>query len=104
MAREKSNSITELVKLVAAEVCDKKLEGLRERVSTLEKVHLTKEWVGKFTPDRVGHPWIPTEDKDLFSECHEFIDATAKKHGRTFQAIIARIIRKDILSQCKKYV
>ena len=83
--REESNSITHLVKIVAAEVVEEKLEeyGL---------LPVQPDW----KKTRAGEAWTSKEDEALATAVRDFICEMAKKHQRTYGAIVARIDLKTL--------
>lgn len=112
--REKSNSITHLVKIVAEEVFierDKHFEYLLEtyhrRISKLERKPaalvdhsaLIKEIASNL--EKAGKYWSKNEDQLLVDELKTAIATIAKNHSRSRSAIASRIIQKELIEiQC----
>ena len=89
MNREKSNSITHLVKIVAKEVVEDLLKGYKENI--LEE-HLTlkrREVANNAT--NAGEFWTKDEDDLLETEVLLSMLKIAKKHNRTLGSIRCRI-------------
>ena len=94
MKREKTDSITHLVKIIASEVFDEKnieeIEAMeRALLKLLSKVQdrLKKEDVA----------WFYAEDRLLAKEVSIAIAQIAKNHSRLNEAIIARITKNRLL-------
>ena len=86
--REKTNSITRLVKAVAEEVFEKKMAQHQNELQT---------WLQKsFAQARAGEPWGQIEDDLLIQEIEHAIERIAKKHGRTIGTIRSRISQREI--------
>jgi hypothetical protein len=83
--REKTNSITHLVKTVAEEVFDEKMKQLRTQDTFYNNL------------TRVGESWTQFEDDILIREVDSILNRIATKHGRTVGAIRSRINQKEIL-------
>ena len=88
--REKTDSVTHLVKIVAEEVAnevfDKRIEEI-QRQSCLPK---------PIDTSNTGGRWTEKEDKQLNDELSNAICEIAELHRRTFGSIKARI-RKSLL-------
>ena len=83
--REKTNSITHLVKTVAGEVFDEKMNQLRAQ----DAIH------NNLT--RAGESWNQIEDDMLIREVDSTLIRIAIKHGRTTDAIRSRISQRGII-------
>jgi hypothetical protein len=90
--REKTDSITHLVKTVAGEVFDEKIKAVRE---TFVKDMLAdqKEEV-KRSASNAGESWSKEEDEALEVAVTLMVLKIAKKHGRTLGSIRCRIMDK----------
>lgn len=109
--RQKTNSITHLVKIVAQEVVAEEMsshfEGINKRLTALELVSGQPKLIDtseamrsiKNELDKVGGSWSKNESKLLDKELTLAIAAIAANHGRTVGAIKARIDRYDLI-QC----
>lgn len=108
--KRKTNSITHLVKIVAAEVFEEKIGELfypyREQVIDLGgsvaklnkvvQVHTTE--VLRSSLENVGAPWTEDEDNLLTLEVKTALAVIAKTHGRTVNAVRSRIRDKRLVS------
>ena len=100
MEREKSNSLTQLVKIVAREVAKEELTlhcTLQPHVSGLSITELGKQCLNdvKSSLASAGASWTKSEDELLFEEVRIAIAQIAKNHNRSMGAIKERIIDKD---------
>ena len=114
MKREKTDSITHLVKIVAGEVFKSEvgetvlypmIERVAKRVCKEEMAsedfkekHLASEMIRniKSNLEKAGDPWDKKEDMRLEQEIIMSIAQIAKNHGRSRGSIIARIKQKDL--------
>ncbi len=100
MIREKTNSITHLVKIVASEVFDIDIKELESRVFNRCMAALNQE---SFINDvqlslkRAGEPWPQDEDELLVREVEIAIKQIAKNHKRSVGAIESRINQKGLI-------
>jgi hypothetical protein len=81
MERDKTNSVTHLVKIIAQEVVDEALKNVYERLCKLET----------YKAVNAGDFWNGFEDQTLTAQLDNFISSVAKIHGRTEGAIRARV-------------
>lgn len=109
MTRERSNSITHLVKIVAREEMNEPLIELEERINYklaelgskirgLESE--VKTCAEKFPPSeikRVGDSWSDWEENTLLKEYHDFIRRASAHHGRNQAGITSRLKKLGIL-------
>ena len=103
--RERTDSVTHLVKIIANEVFDDRLQriknslshynGLKERIETLEKRIVLQEVTNNL--QKAGESWSPVEDKLLRDSVDQAIDIIASAHGRTHVAIRSRIGQKELI-------
>ena len=105
MEREKTNSITHLVKIVAREVV---VEELRTRfrnqhrndTELLARIdELGRNFYGAIQTslEKAGQYWLKEEDELLIQEVEIALAQIAKNHGRSIIAIRSRINQKDIV-------
>lgn len=109
--REKSNSVTHLVKIVAREVIaenDIAAKQLVERIRDLEKsignlnlkigtsLHEAIDTV-KSTLENAGGIWSRFEDQSLVHEVDMALATIAKNHKRSVGAIRVRINQKELI-------
>jgi len=115
--REKSNSITHLVKIVAKEVFDDRKDALVSdilndlnpqfrridtRLTRQESIHphKTSEHAGPFytytSSDRTRFDWSANEDDSLEREVRDSLQEIARNHKRTIGAIKSRIVQKRL--------
>ncbi len=100
--REKTNSVTHLVKIIAEEVFDKKIKNITIN-DHRPKQHITIDMSKAITKiqnqlSNRGDSWNRLEDEILANEVHRAIDTIAANHGRTHGAISARIYKNHLLS------
>ena len=88
--REKTSSITQLVKIVAREVCE---EILQER----EEEHANSCVSIQSSLKEAGKQWNSSEDICLRQEVQIAIAQIAQNHGRSIGAITARIRQKELV-------
>lgn len=88
MDREKTNSITELVKIVAREVFVE--ENKKTRALAYEA---TKNFCNdlKAEINKAGASWTEDEECALRKEVAVALEIIAKKHGRSYGAIKSRL-------------
>lgn len=104
MNREKTNSITHLVKIVAEEVFEEKFGELRQKLQqelTTEEAILRRlqplrdrlfgQAQRKNNMSEVGLIWSKSDDEALRILFSDFLDAVAPGFGRTKTAIRCRI-------------
>ena len=104
-AREKSDSITHLVKIVAREVVKEELAKLEKR-NRQDLRPITEKLCGELISvlDRVGKKWEQAEDDLLVVELNVALNKIAQNHGRTEKAILCRINDKELLvDEFKRY-
>ena len=104
--REKTDSITHLVKIVAKEVFNNKSENINfkfnqlvDRVSRLETQLLKHETSEKIIleMERAGECWTEQEDAMLRAELKIAMTVIAKTHDRSYGAITSRIGQKGLI-------
>ena len=105
MPRERTDSITQLVKIVAEEVFDKKHNRLETslayyrnivaRIEALEQGMVLQTITNELM--KVGDKWSSTEDSLLVDSLNKAIEVIATAHGRTPVAIRSRIEQKRML-------
>lgn len=102
--REKSSSITQLVKTVAKEVNEHRIRSVEERMSRIETQ--AAGWVGMGTEfhkriesdlRKAGEFWTDSEHQILVEEVATAIATIAKNHHRSHGAIRARINQNDMI-------
>lgn len=101
--REKTNSITHLVKTVAKEVYKEEFNTIEHRLCKLETKAITVD-MNPRSFINAGTSWHPFEQDKLKDEVFNFIDKTAYSHKRSRRAVNLRI--QDILKEMtgpKKY-
>ena len=90
--RKKTNSITHLVKIVAEEVFDKRMNEISQQTPEkfLESIQsdLTK----------AGQIWSTEENQMLIDEVRVAVATIAKNHQRTVGSIIARVQDQSIIN------
>jgi len=91
MNRQKTNSITHLVKIVAEEVLEENFERLMSNYEESKRPKAEKY------PNRAGDPWEPYERESLRREFEDAINSIALNHNRTFGAIRERIRQEGLL-------
>ena len=112
MDRKKSNSVTELVKIIAKEVmqdtvrsavqeelqreisnilCELRAEMEMERVKAEAKARAAGVELGYCCEDRSGKPWSVREDSQLKEEVNYALNRMVNKHGRSTGAVCARL-------------
>ena len=99
--REKSSSITHLVKMVAREVCEEMIEELKKgiivyRINLTEAENSFCETI-QANVGKAGWTWSDEEDKSLVQEVKTAIAQIALSHERSRGAISSRIIQKDLI-------
>lgn len=112
--RESTNSITHLVKIVASEVIDSRIQELREFVAKVArsvcKDELDRMASGTGTIDitdrldkvrntaaNAGQRWTREEDQLLEREFEVTLEQIAANHSRTVAAIKARVREQQLL-------
>lgn len=98
--REKTNSITHLVKIVAEEVIDTKLSAITKYIdrsmAEAVRVELGSFIVERQPPgDRTGEHWSTKEDNYLRLLYDEFLNNVAVEFKRSQGAIRARIDQQN---------
>ena len=99
--REKTNSITHLVKVVAREVCEEIIEELKESTIT-HRINLTEaersfcEHI-QVSVEKAGWTWSEEEDRLLVQEVETAIAQIALNHKRSKGAIGSRIRQKELV-------
>ena len=97
MSREKSDSITHLVKIVANEEIDKRIRELKQQVPTIIKIdgsEFIQNIVSSVT--KAGVPWTNEEDLLFEQEVRTAVAQIAKNHKRSIGAVKARISQKQL--------
>ena len=86
--REKTNSVTELVKIIAEEVFEKKFNGMKEMVEkeTRESLLKVQECV-----ENAGAIWSNEENKLLDLEMEMAIKQMALNHKRSIGSIKSKV-------------
>lgn len=92
--RKTSNSITHLVKIVAAEVFDEKMEERNQKFYTRELRFCTDI---KSSVEKAGQLWTEDEDDLLIQEVRTAVDQIAQNHHRSVGAIGSRINQKELI-------
>ena len=106
--REKSNSITHLVKIVANEVFDEKTILLTNRIKSCEKeIRILQQSKGydideflnriQSSLKKAGAPWSVEEHNLLVQEVRTAIAQIAQNHKRSKGAIIERLKQYELL-------
>jgi len=97
--REKSSSITQLVKIVAREV----VEEFFEEKGLDSLADLGDKWAEKLRSDleMAGRPWSGEESALLKVQVRTAIAQIAKNHRRSMNAIRMRIEEQDLLDVCR---
>gem|GEM_PF-5972658 len=98
--RQKTNSITHLVKIVAREEIDDSLtqydklirKHIDKTVESLKNMTLIMSSL-----KNAGNIWTEDEDNLLIKEVEIAISQIAQNHGRTKGGILARIYQKEII-------
>lgn len=93
--RERTDSITHLVKIIAKEVFDANYNHLRQRITELENRVVLYQVDNDL--QKAGEHWSHTEDQLLVDSLNRAIDIIASAHGRTPVAIRSRIEQKELL-------
>lgn len=103
--RKRTNSMTELCKDIAREIYDEwetalwnRLQGqisiaVSNAVIKIEK--FSKPIIGP--KERTGHTWESFEDIALKEELADAINQIAEHHNRSTEAILCRIVEKEVL-------
>ncbi len=99
--REKSNSITHLVKTVAREVCKEMIEELKESTIT-HRINLTETEKSfceniQVSVEKAGQIWPEEEDNLLIQEVKTAVAQIALNHQRSRGAISSRIAQKELI-------
>ena len=94
--REKSDSITQLVKIVANEEIDKRVKEFRSTPvhTTIDCSELIEKIVSSVS--KAGQPWLEDEDILLEQEVKAAVAQIAVNHHRSLGAIKARISQKQL--------
>ncbi len=104
--RDKSSSITHLVKTVANEEIDKRFSYIEGRINSLiernimrNKVIDASDFLEKIqtTLEKAGAPWSDEEDDILIQEIKTAVSQIAKNHNRSKGAIRARVYGRELL-------
>jgi len=99
--REKTDSITHLVKIVAGEVFDKKVREKYEYSFDMQRAEETviASLLGSITSSlkEAGQIWHPEEDQLLIQEVKVAMAQIAKNHNRSKGAIRSRIQQKELI-------
>ncbi len=98
MEREKTNSITHLVKVVAREEIENYMLTHKINLDHLED--LTTQLLSDVisTCEKTGAKWERDEDALLIQEVRAAIAQIAKNHSRSIHAIKCRIDQKGLLN------
>ncbi len=98
--REKTNSITELVKIVAREIIkgEVKVEVKKAIKEEMDNSKYTYFEIRRGVDINSNSYWTKFEDSCLKCEFEEAVNKLAKKHGRSTVAIIHRIKKEDLLN------
>jgi len=95
MERQKTNSITHLVKIIANEEIDKRKEELSQaaRPHMVHQVVDCSEFLESIqsSVDRAYNIWTDEEDQILLDEYKVAVAQIAKNHGRSINAIKSRL-------------
>ena len=91
--REKANSITHLVKIVAREVFDAEIRKIPHRPTPEEFLQSIKN-----DCEQAGQKWSKAEDQMLIDEVRVAIAAIARNHQRTTGAIFSRVRDQSIIN------
>ena len=96
--REKSNSVTHLVKIVAKEIFDEEIGvlGVEDRLKALEGKGFVGSASAMFSNivsslENAGDPWDRKEDELLLKEVNLAVSVIAKNHRRSEGAIRSRM-------------
>lgn len=101
--RQKTDSITHLVKIVAGEVFDEmfnqKLTLFNETVKPTTTIIQADDYIKSLVSSvqKAGHPWLPEEDSLLDQEVRAAIAQIAMNHKRSIGAIKSRISSKQLM-------
>ena len=101
MPREKSSSITHLVKVVAREVFEEMSDELKKNVIT-HRMNLTRterdfcESI-QSNVEKAGWTWSEEEDNLLIQEVKTAIAQIALNHKRSRGAILSRVSQKQLI-------
>jgi len=99
--REKTNSITHLVKMVAAEVFKEEFER-REKERIIHKASM-RDMENRLCQaistnvEKAGRPWSEEEDSLLLQELKTAVAQIALNHKRSRGAISSRIRQKELV-------
>lgn len=100
MSRQQTNSITHLVKIVANEEIDRRINELKqEAINTQPRIGVLTENFRKdlqASLDNAGGPWSDAENCQLREELAVALALIAKTHSRSGGAISAKV--RQILS------
>ena len=105
MEREKTNSITHLVKIVAREVFneefrDRSMKLSVDRLRIEDEIRsLGTDFLGKIQTslEKAGRLWSREEDALLEQEVRTAVAQIAKNHSRSIVAITSRISQKELV-------
>lgn len=106
MDRKKTNSVTELVKIVVREVVKEELAKEENVIPGIERIvsKYLNEYMYGLHKDietcvhkRAYESWDAAEDSALSVEVEVVLDRLAKRHKRTVGAIICRIQQKNLM-------
>jgi len=107
--RQKTDSITHLVQIVAKEVYEKMYTSFGSRLSDLEKqmkarpapqhVDITP-WLENIrsSMQKAGGYWTKEEDELLIQEVKAAVAVIAQNHQRSARAIVMRIDDRDVIN------
>jgi len=101
MARELTNSITHLVKIVADECIDERIKEIRESMPPV--INRYNIDAGRYFENiqqnlgKAGDKWTDTEDHLLKLEINLAIKSIAENHKRSYGAITSRIKQKELI-------
>ena len=102
LRRGESNSITQLVRIVAGEVFDERVADLKLTLKRIYEIDLrdaeNRVCMGiKSSLEKAGRPWHTPEDGLLTQEVNTAIAQIAKNHSRSSNAIAIRIVEKGLI-------
>ena len=99
--REKTNSITHLVKIIANEEIDKRIHKMKIYSTNYKDMEekILSSLLSNITNslEQVGQKWETEEDNLLSVEIELAITQIAKNHHRSKGAITSRIIKKNLI-------
>lgn len=101
MDRKASTSITELVKTVANECIDRRLDELKILRAPQTINILAQDFINSVQKnvEKAGRPWIPEEDDLLNQEVKTAIAQIAINHKRSLSAIKSRMLQKQLIKE-----